>query len=165
MLVFGWNLEKLEKEGKFVFLEYTPEKVKTMLEEGGGSIETVILRKKISRVVIDSITSFELLFEKDIERRGASLSLFNMLRKWECTSLLTYPGEPSTEKRVSSRILEFESDSIILLYFIRIGKQRKRYIEVLKMRGTNHSKSIYPIIIEKLGVTIKKIPYTGKNLI
>ena len=36
MLEFGWDLAKYEKEEKFFFLEYTPEKVKTMLEEGGG---------------------------------------------------------------------------------------------------------------------------------
>ena len=44
MLDFGWDLEKEEKTGKFIFLEYSPEKVKTMLEEGGGSIENIVLK-------------------------------------------------------------------------------------------------------------------------
>ena len=61
MAAFGWDLEKYEKQGKFIFLEYTPAKVKTMLEEGGGSIETTVLQNKVSRMVIDSITSFALL--------------------------------------------------------------------------------------------------------
>ena len=47
---FGWDLEKYEKEGKFFFLEYTPEKVRTMLEEGGGTIESIVLTKKIKRI-------------------------------------------------------------------------------------------------------------------
>ena len=107
MLDFGWNLAELEKQGKFIFLEYTPEKVKTMLEEGGGIVESIILTKKIKRIVIDSITSFELLFTEDIEKREAALELFNMLRKWECTSLLTYEEEPAGEKKLSSHTLEF----------------------------------------------------------
>ena len=49
MKQFGWDLEDYDKKGRFVFLEYTPIKVKTMLEEGGGSIESIILKKKISR--------------------------------------------------------------------------------------------------------------------
>jgi circadian clock protein KaiC len=158
MLRFKWDLEKFEKQGKFVFLEYTPEKVKTMLEEGGGIIESIVLTKKMTRLVIDSITSFELLFEEEIEKREAALSLFNMLRKWNCTSLLTYQGDPSREKKPASRTLEFESDSISLLYFVREGKQRDRFIEVLKMRGTSHSRNIYPLCIGNTGISITSKP-------
>src|SRR3990167_2114202 len=46
---FGWDLESYEKKGLFTFLEYSPIKVKTMLEEGGGEIERVILGKKVTR--------------------------------------------------------------------------------------------------------------------
>ncbi len=161
MAAFGWNLEQLEKKGDFVFLEYTPEKVRTMLEEGGGIIENIVLRKKITRVVIDSITSFELLFDSDIEKREASLSLFNLLRKWKCTSLLTYEGDPFKGK-TKSRTVEFESDSILLIYFVRNKKERQRYIEVLKMRGTNHSRNVYPAFIEKNGWIIGKNPFLGE---
>ena len=156
MLDFGWDLEKFEKEGKFVFLEYSPEKVRTMLEEGGGMIENTILKNKINRIVIDSITSFELLFEDELEKREAALSLFNMLRKWNCTSLLTYE-EDRMDKKAASRILEFESDSIVIIYFLRCGKERERYLEILKMRGTKHSRKIYPLSIDKKGVIM-----TGK---
>src|SRR3989344_5161546 len=51
MLEFGWDLEEYEKKKLFTFLEYTPVKVKTMLEEGGGAIETAIIRQGITRIV------------------------------------------------------------------------------------------------------------------
>jgi len=162
MLDFSWDLAKYEKEGKFFFLQYTPEKVRTMLEEGGGTVESIVLTKKIKRIVIDSITSFELLFERELEKRESALSLFNMLSKWDCTSLLTYEGTPSPEKKVTSRVLDFESDAIVLLYFIREKKQRNRYLEVLKMRGTKHSLSIYPFTIEKEGIVVSDKTYEGE---
>lgn len=161
MAAFGWNLEELEKKGDFTFLEYSPEKVKTMLEEGGGIIENIVLRKKIQRVVIDSITTFELLFDSDIEKREASISLFNLLGKWNCTSLLTYEGNPFKVNQ-STGTVSFESDAIILLYFLRGKKQRDRYIEVLKMRGTKHSRYVYPVTIENHGITVGTSPYTGE---
>ncbi len=164
MLDFGWDLEKYEKQGSFIFLEYTPEKVKTMLEEGGGIIESIILRKKTTRVVIDSITSFALLFDDDLKKREAALSLFNMLRKWDCTSLLTYEETPFRDEKVASKTLEFESDSIIILYFLREKGERKRFIEILKMRGTNHSQRIYSFEIGKGGIKVNKKPYSGKSL-
>ncbi len=162
MLKFGWNLEQYEKQGKFVFLEYTPEKVKTMLEEGGGTIESIVLRKKVTRIVIDSITSFELLFEKDLKKREAALALFSMLRKWNSTTILTYEGDPFKDKKSTPRTLEFESDSIILFYFLRTKKDRERYIEILKMRGTRHSRRVYPFSIEKTGIMISKKPTSTK---
>jgi circadian clock protein KaiC len=162
MKEFGWDLKALEKKGSFTFLEYTPEKVQTMLEEGGGIIETIVLKKKIKRIVIDSITSFELLFEEDLKKREAALELFNMLRKWDCTSLLTYEGDPIRDKKATSRTLEFESDSIILLYFLRQKKERERLLEILKMRGTKHSTQIYPFSISKSGIVVSKSAYNGK---
>jgi len=161
MSAFGWNLEELEKKGLFVFLEYSPEKVKTMLEEGGGIIENIVLKKKISRVVIDSITSFELLFDSDIEKREASISLFNLLRKWNCTSLLTYEGNPF-KANTSSGSVSFESDSITLLYFLRGKKQRERFVEVLKMRGTKHSRYVYPVTVGDRGIEIGTKPFLGE---
>lgn len=156
MLEFGWDLVEYERKGLFVFLEYTPIKVKTMLEEGGGTIESFVLSHKITRIVIDSITSFALLFEDELSRREAALSLFNMIKKWSCTSLLTSEEDSTEEKKLSSKSLEFESDSIILLYFVREKNQRQRYLEILKMRGTNHSKKIYKFSIGKNGIVIDK---------
>lgn len=151
----GFDLKKSEKEEKFFFIEYTPEKVKSMLEEGGGVIESLILRKKIKRVVIDSMTSFGLLFENDLDKRQSLLSLFNMLKKWECTTLLTYEGDTQNNK-IAPDVLELESDSIIIFYYARGEKERERHLEILKMRGTKHSSQLYRFSIGKGGIIIAK---------
>ena len=154
MFNFGWDLEKYEKEKKFFFLEYNPEKVRTMLEEGGGAAESIAIQNKISRIVIDSVSSFALLFNEELEKREAALSLFSMIRKWNCTSLLTLQENPENRSEGSSTSLEFEADGIILLYFIRYKNERQRFIEILKMRGTKHSTKIYSLDITKKGVAI-----------
>ena len=157
------EIEEYEKKGLFTFLEYTPEKVKVMLEEGGGSIETVVVKNKIARIAIDSITSFELLFEKELEKREAALSLFKMISAWGCTTLLTYEGDPLKES-LNHKAMEFHSDSIILLYYLRNKTKRERYLEVLKMRGTKHAENIYKFAIGKNGIVIDNKPYEGKSL-
>lgn len=149
MKKFGWDLTRLEKAGKFMFLEYSPEKVKMMLDEGGGSIENTVLKYNIKRMVIDSITSFTLMFDKKIAKRQAILGLFDIIRKWDCTTLLTVQHNPSEAKDRGMSDSEFEADSISLLYFTKVGNRRKRFIEVLKMRGTNHSKELHEFIISK----------------
>jgi len=154
MSKFGWDLEAYEKKDLFTFLEYSPVKVKTMLDEGGGTIETAILHKGITRVVIDSITSFALLFDKEIERREAALDLFNMIGGWNCTSLLTLEEDISETKELTSKAIEFESDSIILIYFPSEKGERNRYLEILKMRGVKHSKKVHSFEIGKNGISV-----------
>lgn len=154
MIKFGWDLDDYEKRGRFFFLEYSPEKVETMLEEGGGAIESIVLKYGITRIVIDSITSFALLFEQELKRREAALSLFNIIRNWKCTSLLTLEDEkPETSDGVATSI-EFEADSIIVLYFLRRKTRRERFIEVLKMRGTRHSTEIRGFDISPKGIVV-----------
>jgi circadian clock protein KaiC len=154
MLRFGWDLQALEKAGQFSFLEYSPERVKTMLEEGGGEIENIVIKKSIKRIVIDSITSFALLFDEEIEKREAGLALFSIIRKWDCTSLLTLEENPVLGGSGPSTSLEFEADSIILIYYVVEGAKRRRYLEVFKMRGTNHSTEIHPIRVGKNGLSV-----------
>ncbi|HLC78576.1 MAG TPA: ATPase domain-containing protein [Candidatus Nanoarchaeia archaeon] len=155
MKKFGWDLDKAEKDGKFIFLEYTPEKVKQMLDEGGGSIETTVLKYNVKRLVIDSITSFSLMFDDELSRRQSILSLFDIIRKWNCTTLLTVQQNPlSTEDRGMSDA-EFEADSITVFYFTNIKGKRQRFIEVIKMRGADHSKDIHTFTIKK-GVEVGK---------
>lgn len=156
MALFGWDLARLEAQKKFAFVEYTPEQVKKMIEEGGGLIENLVSKMKAKRIVIDSITSFALLYQNEVQKKEAALSLFELLRKWNVTALVTQEiSEEEVEKQEPGE-LGFESDSVILLYFIKEQNTRKRAIEILKMRGTRHSKRILPLDITPKGIVISK---------
>lgn len=159
MLQFGWNLAKYERDGRFVFLEYIPEQVKKLLSEGGGLLDTIMDRGKIRRLVIDSISAFLLLEDSEKEKRESSLALFKLLKKWNCTAILTeeHASLSGKQEHRSSSSIEFETDSIILLYNIQqkeIDKPRQRFIEVLKMRGTDHINRAVPYIIKEDGVHV-----------
>ena len=156
MKSFGWDLEKYENEGKFVFLEYTPEQVKKILVEGGGQIESIIEKIDAKRIVIDSITSFALLYEDELTRKEAALSLFDLIDRWGCTALMTSQQERDgmTESNEVSSVLEFEVDSIIILYHAKSDGIRKRALEILKMRGTKTPEKTYHLSIDKNGLKV-----------
>jgi len=157
MRKMGWDLAKVEKSGNFFFLEYTPEKVKMMLDEGGGAIETAVFKHKITRLVIDSITSFSLMFDDELSKRQSILGLFDIIRKWDCTTLLTVQHNPSNTRDKGISAAEFEADSITLLYYTKVGNRRQRFLEILKMRGTDHSKELHIFKISKTGIQIGPI--------
>jgi len=153
MLEFGWDLAKLEKEGKFVYLEYTPEQVKKVLVEGGGVIEVIIEKMQAKRIVIDSISSFALLYQDELTKKEAALALFELIDKWDCTAVLTSQDTSQDEGTITAA-LEFEVDGIILLYHVKKKGQRTRALEILKMRGTKIPEKTMPMEISPKGIRI-----------
>ena len=154
MLRFGWNLEELEREGKLIILRYSPEQVRELLAKGGGGIEETIEKIGAKRIAIDSIKSFALLYENELTKKEASFTLFKLIRKWGCTALFTSENESMRVEEGISSELEFEVDSVLLLYNLRKKGTRKRAIEVLKMRGTNHKTSVFGMEITAKGIKI-----------
>src|SRR3989344_2231288 len=69
MSVFEWDFKVYEDKKMFFVLEYSPEQVKSLIEEGGGTIDQLISKESIKRVVIDSITSFLLLYQDELARK------------------------------------------------------------------------------------------------
>ena len=153
MLEFGWDLEKYEKAGKFVFLEYTPEQVKKILTEGGGIVEVIIEKNKAQRIVIDSITSFSLLYEDELTKKEASLALFELIDKWDCTGILTSQDEARNGHTITAA-MEFEADSIIIIYHVKKKGVRRRGLEILKMRGTKIPEKTISLDISSKGIII-----------
>ncbi len=152
MREFGWDLERYEKMGIFKFLEYTPEQIKHVLVEGGGTIDAMITQMRAKRLVIDSITSFSLLFQDELTQKESSLALFELINRWGCTAVLTSEASQSADEL--SATLQFEVDSIILLYHFKKEGVRNRAIEVLKMRGTKTPEKVLKLTIEKDGLVV-----------
>lgn len=158
MKTIGWDLEDYEKKGLFTYLAYTPEQIKNVLIEGAGTLDTTITRKKVKRLVIDSITSFALLYPTELAKKQAALSLFNMINKWKTTTILTAQSEEDRQQGdpIHSAAIDFEVEGIILLYHPIKKGTRKRGLEILKMRGTKHPNKIFEVDISNKGLNIKK---------
>ncbi|MEK6826169.1 MAG: ATPase domain-containing protein [Nanoarchaeota archaeon] len=154
MSTFGWNLEKYEKKELFRFLEYTPEQVKKLLVEGGGIVDALVDKIKAKRIVIDSITSFSLLYEDELTKKEAALSLFDLINTWGCTAVLCSQSKTADHQPVMDAALEFEVDSIIIVYHSKRKGERVRALEIVKMRGTNIPSKTYGVKIGDNGLSV-----------
>jgi len=153
VIALGFDLDNYEKQKKFFYQEYSPEQVKSLIEEGGGTIEQIITKNKITRLAIDPITSFSLLYKDELSRKQAGLALFDLINTWGCTAVVTAtaisePGEPQG-------VLEAEAEGIILLYHFKTQGRRKRAIEILKMRGTKHPNETMKLDFSDHGLIVK----------
>lgn len=155
---FGWDLYQLEKENKFVFVEYSPEQLLKILNEGGGLLDNLMSKSQAKRLVIDSISTFLLMSSTELGRREQLMSFFRLLNKWGVTSLLTNEYTPITGNEINNNSLSisFETDSITQLYYLHdnLGEERYRLIEVYKMRWSPHITKAVPYSINQNGIDI-----------
>ena len=104
------------------------------------------------RIVIDPITVVGSMMKDDY--RVFAFDLTNRLKNWQATTLLTgevHPGELYPAE------ISYAVDGVILLMLSDEGDARRKYIEVLKMRGTNHLTGKQSVdITKKDGVIVLK---------
>jgi KaiC/GvpD/RAD55 family RecA-like ATPase len=147
---FGIDFEPLEKQGKVAFVRYDPYHVEDVYE----LIETTVKRVKAKRVVIDSVSALGLTVRDAPELRRMIFNLSLLLRKLNCTSILTSEILPTQTSLSRFGVEEFVSDTIIVLYYLRSDSQYSRSITVWKMRGSEHSHRLHPYKIIDKGVMI-----------
>jgi len=152
---YGWDFEELEKKNLFRVLEYKPHQVGRLLEQGGGPIKDAIQQMKAKRLVIDSITSYSLLFKDEYQQRENTLRFFELMRKWGCTSMIISEMDPK-EAETAKGSVGFLVDSVISLYYEKKEEKdvRVHSLEILKMRGTKHTNKVCALNFEKEGIKI-----------
>jgi circadian clock protein KaiC len=151
---FGWNFEEFERQGRFVFFNYQPKDLMDIVAQGGGTIRDTIESFNISRVALDPLTSFSLMFEKDAYREQQTLlELFQLLHDLGCTTLVV-SEEPARLDNYTSKRADFLSDGIIHFYHLRERGARIRAVEVIKMRDTRISENVCPMILDDNGLQV-----------
>jgi len=104
------------------------------------------------RIVIDPITVVGTMLKDDY--RLFAFELTTRLKNWQATTLLTgevRPGEMYPAE------MSYAVDGVILLMLSDEGDARRKYVEVLKMRGTNHLTGKQSVdITRKDGVVVLK---------
>jgi KaiC/GvpD/RAD55 family RecA-like ATPase len=109
-----------------------------------------------TRLVVDSITLFEMMFTDESERRLNLFEIFALLKDTGVTALIT--SEAARDEVYSSRygLVEYVADGVIILRYVRPDELRdvKLAVEVVKMRRHKHSRSIKPYDITDDGVVV-----------
>jgi len=150
MVRFGFNLEEYDNAGALLFHELKPHQMREFLDKGVLGIEEQLIAMKAQRLVLDSITAFALLYETDAKQRSAVHNLFDKIRNWGLTTLII--AESAEENHQFG--LRYLVDGWIKLSRKKVGQERIRTIEVLKMRGTKHDTNEIVYRIEKNGINL-----------
>jgi circadian clock protein KaiC len=119
-----------------------------------SAIGDIVRELAIKRLVIDSITSvcFQL---KDLEKiRVFILKLGKTLSRLGCTSILVSEISPSEQRYSMYGVEEAIADGILLMSNLERKGDLLRTLQVLKMRGTQHSRAKYVLDLTSRGVML-----------
>jgi len=155
-LNFGWDLRKLEAEGRLKIYQLRSE----MLQAGGTPIMQcldVINSVGAKRIVIDPISLYSMNVSDANDLRRELYAFVNYMKENGVTLLFTHevPEIMTRVSRISDYGLEFIVDCIIMLQYVEIESEVRRSVNVLKMRGSDHEKAIRRYRIANNGVEIE----------
>jgi KaiC/GvpD/RAD55 family RecA-like ATPase len=148
---FGFDLARLEAEHKITFYKTSVADIRNFLDQGVINFEQY-LQGDVKRVVIDSVTALMLAYSNETSQRNALMTLFDQLERRGVTILVTSEVEAGAgDGRFG---IGYLVDGIFRLYYRKIGQERVRTLEVMKMRGTDHSKQEMVYRLGKTGIIL-----------
>ncbi len=144
---FGWNNIREYVKKKNILIVKTPlykfESLKNIIKDS-------IQRINAKRLVIDPGEILDLFFERPIEVRKAVVELGKMLKRINCTTLITTEESGGTNFNQE----DFSSDGIIFTYYTKVHNQFMRGLAIIKMRCTGHSDNIHPLRFTDEGLEV-----------
>ena len=153
---FGWDLDRLEKEGKLqlVSLQSTMKAgVSTALETVLESLHAIGAK----RLVFDSLSALMTAFESNAEARSFLHIMIKFLEGANCTTLMI-SEIPWGKQQLGTNFEEFLGDGLIVLDSSFDNSRVRRRIYIPKMRGTEHRLEGYDYYITREGFSLAPTP-------
>jgi circadian clock protein KaiC len=167
---FGWDIAAWEAAGKWAFVDASPDPEQEVVEAGeydlGGLLARLrgaVQRIGAKRVSIDSLSAVFSQFKDSAIVRNELFRLSHHARQLGVTTIMTAERTEEYGSVARYGVEEFLADNVVVLRNVLDEEQRRRTIEILKFRGTDHQKGEFPFAITA-GRGIAVIPLTGIEL-
>ncbi len=158
----GQHLEEMIRTERLAVVYLRP--LDLSVDETLYAIREAVIRTRAKRVVIDSLSGFEMAvspgFREDF--RESLYRLVGVLTGLGVTVMMTLEIEDAyTVLRLGPRENAFLSDAIILQRYVEIDGQLERLISVVKVRASEHSKELrlYDVTPTGIRVSDTKVAY------
>ncbi len=170
MMGFGWDIQKWEDEGSWVFVDAAPRPSEITEVVGPFDLSALVARirhaaKKAGaqRIAMDSLNALFHQFEDEGQLRAELFRVSAALKEVEATTVMTAERTNDYGPVTRVGIEEFVTDNVIILRHALDDEKRRRTIEILKFRGTPHENGEFPFTVAgKGGITV--IPLSGQTL-
>lgn len=148
---FGFDLEPLLDSKRITIVEEPVLFERVVTHE---TIEEIIKKNNIKRVVFDSLTLFKHVYPDEEKRRREILRFIETFRNLGCVCLFTMERPTGDLNQYFPE--EFFMDGLIIMSQLIMSKKTKttRIVGVVKLRGTKHPNHFYPMRFTDNGIVV-----------
>lgn len=154
MRSFGWNMEDWESAGMLAVVDASPDPDTDVIESGSFDLSALLVRVEnavskvgATRVSIDSLGAMFSQFSDQSMVRRELFRIASALKRIGVTAVMT--AERTADYGAIARfgVEEFIADNVMVLRNVLDDETRRRTIEILKFRGTDHQRGEFPFTI------------------
>ena len=153
MLSFGWPIEDWIRQKKWAFVDVSPSPDREIIagEYDLGAllarIQHAVESVNATRVSVDSLGAILSKFDNKEIIRTELLRVVMALRKMGVTSIVTAERTEEYGDIARHGTEEFVTDNVVILRNVLDAESRRRTMEILKFRGTDHQKGEHPFTV------------------
>ncbi|HIH76761.1 MAG TPA: KaiC domain-containing protein [Methanomassiliicoccales archaeon] len=152
----GWDLRSKLNEKQLEIVKLEPNDAKVTIQRIKSELPDFIKKFGASRIVIDSVSLLNLLFDTDHDRRTNLFNLSQMVKRTGATLIMT--AEVKDDNPFASRdgLIEYVADGVISLRYLEMQSRNELMLSlrIIKMRRTDHSRKITPYSITNKGLEV-----------
>ncbi|MEQ8960830.1 MAG: ATPase domain-containing protein [Coleofasciculus sp. C2-GNP5-27] len=150
---FNWNLLRLAAEDQLIHLYHSPVEIQPDIH--AAYILDAVEKIGAKRVLLDSIKDIEIATPDKVRYKDYIYALVNQLKLQGITIIMNHEiPELFGDFQVSEYGVSFIADNVILLRYVELSGEMGRAINIMKMRGSQHSKEIRRFEINDTGLLI-----------
>jgi circadian clock protein KaiC len=162
MRSFGWDLEAWEREGRLAFVDASPDPEEEVIESGAFDLSGLLVRIQhavrnvnAKRVAVDSLGAVFSQFSDSSILRRELFRIASALKRMDVTAVLTAERADDYGAVARFGVEEFIADNVVILRNVLEDEARRRTVEILKFRGTDHQKGEVPFtIVPDVGIVV-----------
>ncbi|MCG7840725.1 MAG: KaiC domain-containing protein, partial [Methanomassiliicoccales archaeon] len=135
----GWDMRGKMDAKQLEIVKLEPTDAKVTIQRIKSELPDFIKKFGASRIVVDSVSLLNMLFDNDHDRRTNLFNLAQMIKKTGATLILT--AEVKDDNPFASRdgLIEYVADGVISLRYIELTDRNELMLSlrIIKMRRTD----------------------------
>jgi circadian clock protein KaiC len=162
----GPDLESMAGNGLLEVIYLRP--LDLSVDEALLEIQAAVARTHAQRLVIDSLSGFELALAPTfrVDFRESLYRMVGALTGSGVTVFMTVEvAESFTDLRFSTDLISFLTDDLILQRYVELEGRMRKVMTVVKMRGSDHSKDLRLYDVTPDGLVIGSTMYDYRGII
>ncbi|MFT4883674.1 MAG: circadian clock protein KaiC [Natronomonas sp.] len=151
----GWPFEEYIDDEELAVVDLDPIEMANSLTSIRGDLPRLVDDFDAQRLVLDSVSLLEMMYDKQAERRMEIFDFTRALKEAGVTTMVT--SEASEGNPYASRhgIIEYLTDGVFVLQYVRSEFRETRLaVEIQKIRNANHSRETKPYEITSDGISV-----------